>query len=61
MKGDIKMKHLDTCKRAVQLALQKGASDAACTISTDEKTTISVNKGQSEGLSASTGDRKSVV
>ena len=54
MRGDIKMNHLDICKRAVQLALQKGATDAACSIGTNEKTEISVNKGQSEGLSAST-------
>lgn len=47
------MNNLDICRKAVKLALKLGASDAACSVAQSEKTSLSVFKGQSEGLSGS--------
>lgn len=45
------MSNLDICHKAVKLALKLGATDAACSVSTSEETSLSVYQGQSEGLS----------
>lgn len=47
------MNNLDICQKAVKLALQKGATDAACSLTTSDSSEVSVVKGDMEGLDAS--------
>lgn len=44
------MSNLEICQKAVKLALKLGASDAVCSISTEDSTEVSAFKGKSEGL-----------